>query len=475
MAKAEQGIVWVSSNGVYYENPKIDYETIKDYIRNIYGADLTQKLKNLIFPEKCLIEVIDKNGEPDSALSERLTTMCEQPAVKLWLKLQTVFMDIAWWGPALLNPVWGWKGNEYWLFKLRRLPPESFYQAPPGVQFVYSHILQGIILDPKTQEPRFYQTDIAIDAGNPKEITNVFMITDQTTGELAGRPHFLPIIPLIGMLNFCWTAQMQKINRVGAPPMMIKVIGGDQDDIDFAQKILNNWGKDFNYQLRENMELVDISIVDSDTALATIEALSKIISSFGSPSNMIAKDGTLIGGSSAAELELLNNYIRGWHILLCENSEKLLQPYLDANGYNDFRVKITIPTPGADKADLWIRQAAEGREAGVLTFNEIRDLLECDEIDDEMREEILKEYVDKRRQERATWISTIMNANSLDPFWMFTPDEARNLMELEGKAPELVTRPPPTINIGEENVQEQEEGEKEAVEGEEGIEQNVEQ
>jgi len=458
----EEGVVWVSSTSVYYESPEITADKIRDYSRNIYGADLTQKLRSILFTEKYSIEVFGPNGEPDEALAKRLTLMFDQQNVRFWPKMQMAWIDTAWWGAALFNPVWEWIGNEYWLTKLRRLPPESFTIAPTEIQYIYSHILQGITLNEKG-EAVFYQTDATIDAGVPKPLSNVFMLTDPSTGELAGRPNFLPLIPIIGMLDFCWQAQMQKINRVGSPPILIKVVNPQGDDVDYAQKFLNNWGKDTQMQLRQNMETVDLKLVDNDAALATIDALWGIINRYGSPTSLISQgeDRTLIGGSNQAELELMMAYIRGIHSWLCEGFERLLQTYLDANGYVGYTVRIYLPTPSTDKAEIWLKQAQQLFQMKAGTLNELRDLLERDELDEDGKQELMDEWIDERRKVRAEWIKMVMESNKLDPFWMFTPDEARAFMEIAGKAPQYEPMTPPAPEPAPVNEEEEEEIEEE--------------
>jgi len=453
-----QGITWVSSTGVYYTDPEIDVKKIKDSRLNIYGDDVTQKLLALVFMERPMIEVFGPDGEPDQDLSRRVTTMCAQPSVRMYSRMRQAFDDLCWWGPNILNDVWDWvpgdNGLEYWLVKLKRLPPESFAEPPDDQQYIYSHILQGITLD-ESGKTQYWHTDPAVNSGMPflLDPDGITMITDPATGELAGRPMFLPLIPLIGMLGFSWNAQMQKVNKVASKPIFIKITAASSEDVIFAQKILNNWNKDQQFQIPENFEIIELTVGESDSAMETIDHLWQLVLSTITPTSMLGKDGSLISGSSEAQLELLLSFIRGKQEILCEGYGQLLQKYLDANMFTGYTVSVYIPSPSIGKSTLWLEQAKAGREAGMITVNEFRDRLELTELDEDGKTELMAEWIEQRRKVRAEWMKMVMESNAMDPFWLFSPDEARALLEMAGPAPELVKRPAAGIPEPEEEDQ----------------------
>jgi len=186
------------------------------------------------------------------------------------------------------------------------------------------------------------------------------------------------------MLDFSWQAQLQKVNRIGAPILFMEIEDPSEDDIAYGQKFLDNWGKNSGMQIRPNMKLIIPDLKDNSSAIDTINALSKMVVDYFTPASLIAKDGTLIGGSSAAEQELLLSYIRGTHSWITESFEQLLQTYLEGNAYQGYTARIYIPSPSIDKSEIWMKQAlALGQlvKDGVTVAdeNEFRNLLEMEE------------------------------------------------------------------------------------------------
>ena len=388
-----EGTVYLSSYGTVYHKAKIDADRLKKYSKNVYGAGVANKHRHLIFNEKYSIEVTDKTGKPDEDLSLHLTQMMDSKEVRLWPKMQTAWNDVFWFGMAFFNPVWEYVGNEYYLTKLRRLPPESFATPPYGRSVIYSEILQGVTLDPVTGDPEYYQTLESLGVQVPQnwsgkllqdKLSNIFTVSDPSSGELAGSPIVLPIAPVISMLDFSWQAQLQKVNRIGAPLLFMEIDDPSEDDIAYGTKFLANWGKNSGMQIRPNMKLIIPDLKDNSSAIDTINALSKMVVDYFTPASLIAKDGTLIGGSSASEQELLLSYIRGTHSWITESFEQLLQTYLEGNAYQGYTARIYIPSPSIDKSEIWMKQAlALGQlvKDGVTVAdeNEFRNLLEMEE------------------------------------------------------------------------------------------------
>ena len=53
----EEGTIYISSVGGYYEAPEITVDKLRDFKDNIYGRGLSIKQKNLIFSDKFTLEV----------------------------------------------------------------------------------------------------------------------------------------------------------------------------------------------------------------------------------------------------------------------------------------------------------------------------------------------------------------------------------------------------------------------------------
>lgn len=469
-----QGITWVSATGVYYEDPEINVKVIRDARLNVFGDDVTNKLLSLIFMEPPMMEVFGPDGEPDQEKARRITLMAEQDLVRWKDKMKIGMDDLCWYGPHILNDVWEWQtvdlgdgtlASECWLTRLKRLPPESFAEPPAHLTLVYSHILQGITIG-KDGRVEFWQTDAAVNDGQPTQLDSdsITMITDPTTGELAGRPMFLPIIPLIGAQGFSFNAQMQKVNKLASKPIFIQVENGSDDDIKLAQKIINNWSKDQQFDIPGNFKIIELTGPESDAAIQTMELIWRIILSTITPTSLLGKDGSLIAGSSEAQLNLLFSFIRAKQEVICEGYRRLFQKYLDFNLYTGYTVKVYIPMPSIGKSELWIQQARAGMDARVITKNEFRDLLELAELDEEGMKQLEDEWIDAKRKLTAEWIKSTSEMNPSDPFWLFTPDEIRKMLQVEGKAPELVERPVKTLAPPEEEEEDQEEDEPEDLE-----------
>lgn len=393
-ATKEEGVVWLSSAGGYFQVPEITADKLYDLRHNVYGKGLARKQKNLIFTEKFTIEVTDKKGDTDEDLQTTLTKVCDN--VGMWTKMQMAFADVFWYGIGIFNPVWNNEDNEYALRDLRHLPARSFDVAPSISERVWSHVLQGIILNAKGETEYWQSQD---DAVEPVHIKNVFSVKEPDSVELAGEPIILPLVPILEMLKFSWNAQMQRVNRTGAPVILMRITNpqkanaqnGSIGDVEYGNLFLKHWGKDNAYQLRENMETVDPHITDMTTAIDTIDALNNMLIDYLSPASFIStKTGQLIGGTDRPQEEILQHYIRGVHNWLEDAFATLLQQYSEYNHYEGYTVRLHIPEPTADRSELQLKQAVEGYKAKALTLNEIRERLGAEGLSEKDIEDLIK-------------------------------------------------------------------------------------
>lgn len=361
----EQGPIWVAANGlVWREKPTLDADEILKLRENYYWAGVRQNLANLVYRERFAIEVLGPDLNADEEKTTELVRMTERPDVDLWSKTCMILPDWYDWGIALWNDVWQQEGRLWTLKKLRRLPPEIFATQPMGAGlYTYSEILKGITLDDGGQAV-YYATDPR--TRRQERLENVTAIRDPTVPELAGTPMIRPVVSVVRMLDFAWIAQMQQINRVGAPVIFIRMEKWTDEDVAYAQKILQNWGKDTPYQLRPGMEVVGLPVKEGTVALDTIDRLAGMVMDFFASSKFISKDGTLIGGSAAPELDITYAFIAGLHRKIEANLERLLQPYLDLNGWPDYTVKVHTPSPSIDRTELNLKLAREGRASGKM-------------------------------------------------------------------------------------------------------------
>ena len=391
-ATKEDGVIYVASTGQHFTAPEITAELISNFKDNVYAKGLARKQVNLIFTKKYYLEVLDAKGNQDEELELKMTRMCETSDVKLWSKIQMAWLEHFWFGPGLFNQVWNY-GNDgiYSLRKLRHLPSESFYAPPENyTSEIYSQILQGIILNNK-KEIEYYQTQKEYET--PVKIKNIYMIKEPTSTKLAGEPLILPLIPVISMLKYVWDTQMAQANRTGTKILFLKVtkpqeaskINGYVSDLDHAKEILENWGNDTGYTLRENMEIIDPQIRDDSNNLEIIEALNQMLIDFISPINFLtaANDAARLGGSDTQRMEMILRWIESEHTWLEEDFSALLQPYLDINKFVDYTVRVHIPVPEVDTSELDLKRADLGAKNKVWFPNEIRVLLGGESLDDD--------------------------------------------------------------------------------------------
>lgn len=372
------GVSYLISSGNMYSQPEISIETLLKYRDNFYGSSVCQKQLNLIFPDKPTIEVKDPDGERDEDLEKKLMQQFEN--AKMFAAMKQFWIDEFWYGASFFNPVWQKRGNEYILNELRHLPAPSFWKSPDGVLNKYSELLKGVWLNESTGEIEFYQTVL----DKTTKLNNIVMLHDQTEETVAGKPRVIPLIPVLNMLSFSWKAFMQRVNRVGSPVLFMRVENpqpandrnGNIDDITYANLVIQNWGKDTAYVLRENMTFVDPLLKDSTVSAEIISMLQNLVVQFMSPASFISKEGTLIGSSSLPEQDLMLQYIEGEHGRIADSFEPFLYQYLEYNEYpEDYTVNIWMPSPNIDRTEMDMKKAETGFRTQAMTINERRELL----------------------------------------------------------------------------------------------------
>jgi hypothetical protein len=434
-----EGTLYVSSYGQTFEQPQIDADRIKKYLDNTYLAGALDKQQRIIFRDKkgFAVRGLDENGEVSEELTAKLTTMCKSQGVDLWFNGQIAWRESATWGPVLFNPVWDWEGSEYKLITLRHLPSETFSRPGASMTAVRNPILPGICLN-EDEEMEFWQTQTN---GNVKKVENVVMMTDPVRiGLLGGKPLILPAIPVVTMLNFAWTGQMQQNNRIGAGGLFfIKVTNPQGDDKDYAKRIIQNISRGVAYQLRQNMEIVNVGITETSTALETISMLDQLLGGYFSPASAISKDGTLIGGSAGPEYDLYMAYIQGQQAWLEFGFERLLDPYIEANGWAGHSIVVDIPEPQADKIEAWISVVRAGFETKSMSMNERREVLsrcgiEIGDLTPEEQDILVAEFgvINGTAQElgmkQAELLTKVAGIDRLDPYAMLNSSQQRNLV-----------------------------------------------
>ncbi len=375
----------------------ITIERILKYRGNVYGKKVEREQISLVFGEDPLIEVMDKNDNPDEKLQRHLSRMFFGKTVDLKRKMKHAFVDVFWAGIFTMNPVWERQGSEVVLKEIRRLPPETFDRLPPDRDY-YSYLLPGITLSKgeKEQVREFWQRQDQVGvSGVPikLDLANLAWITDPSSTELAGEPIVLPLIPVFSILEYGWNAQMQFLTRMANPPLFIRLNEGwTQKDIDYATEILEYWDKDHGYVIPKHFELIFFNANEPKGTAEIITALEALIIDYCSPASSISKEGTLIGGSSAPEAALYDAYIQGIHRWLEDGFNQLLEYYLAANLYEGYTARVILPMRTADKTAANLEKARLGAEKRTLHPNEVRALQDHEGLDDQGFIEIAKAW-----------------------------------------------------------------------------------
>jgi hypothetical protein len=436
--KPEEGTTYYfAPGGTSFKAPKMDVNSISKIIENKTIEEGLTKQQRILFQHDPKVSVKNlKTKEVDPDLTSIIDDMVQEDNIALNFAIQRAWRDTAEWGPALYNPYWDYEGAEFRMKKLKRLEPWGFANRGTSVSYVYNKILPGILVNDKTQEPEYWQTD---EKGKINQLRNVEVLTDPIKSGIGGSPAIVPIFPFVKMLTHSWMRQMQKVSQYGSGGIwFLKVTDPVGDDKKFAQNLMNNVSSINRYQLRPNMSIENLGITESGSALETITQLGMEIRQFFTPAGLIQKDGgTLIGGSSGPEYDLYMSFIAGTHRWLEAYIRRLLTPYLVYNNYYDkgFRIVAEIPAPTVDKSELYVKIHDSGSNQGTLLPNEKRALLraalpqqagiDISDLDDKGIADLLAYSQQAKPQQfntqlqKAEAVAKVIAANPLDPYAPF--------------------------------------------------------
>ena len=448
-SKKEEGTVWVSPDGILYTEPKIDADLLKKSRENKYIVEGLGKQRRLIFRKGLKVELIDRDNDDkaDEKESKFLMTMVRKPEVALHNKIQLLWEDAMEFGCGPYNDAWADTDEGYVMTKLNRLPPETFENCGASVALVYNRILQGIRWNHETKKTEYWQTQAD---GSIVQLSNVGLIVDPLCGEIGGTPYIIPLVPFVNMLRFLWNKKMQEANIFGAGGLyFIKVKNPQGDDTEFAQKILNNESGDVRFQLRENMDLVVITVSGTGVAIEGIQEAQSQVQTFFTASNLIQKDGTLIGGSSQPEFDLFMAYLESTHRWLEEAVRIMLLPYLKGNGFaSNWDIKVTIPDLEYDKSQTLLSAVSSAYTTKSITLAERRKVYEKVGIDTKdmtpaEEKALLAEYeannpapVMSPMLQKVEAMAKVISATPLDPHAFVNQEamkEAIDALDGEGK------------------------------------------
>lgn len=387
----DEGVVYISQTGTFWAAPEITADTLRTAIEDECYQEQMEKTASKIFNGMYRLTVQDPDGEEDEDLSDELRSMVESRGVMLWSRMKQCWEDIRNTGAFICRPMWARDGGATMLSRLMRFDPFSFDTAPSAYMGnIYCDLLQGVVLN-DAGDTEFYQMQ-EIGSEPVKLKPGVVLLKDPASTKLGGSSKAVYAVPLIKMRTYCADAQMQKVKRIAAPIIFIKVTNPIGDDRAYAQQLLKNWDKDTAFQLRPNMEVVTLDLTDNETALNTIHWLEgRIAAPFRGASNL-DKEGSSIGGNAAAQKDESDDWIAGQRTMIEDLFEGLLSEWLERNAYEGYSIEIQIAVKAAQPGDIELRQAQLGYQSRTLSVNEVRERLGAPEKSIEELAEMAAEW-----------------------------------------------------------------------------------
>lgn len=402
-ATEHAGYAYVTSNHQRFAMKDVDAEKLYEMSENLYIKGQVDQIRNLVLAGgRPKITVYDAEDNVVEDISRELNIMFAQPDCDIEHIARAGLGDIITWGVSIWNPVWERSQGKLICTDCTRLHPFTFRAAPiksAGIGRVYGHILNGIYYEPEDKSVHYVQ--MSASTGQPVELPRdcLFVMQDSASDYPDGNSLLYCIIPIASFQDSAWNTLAQQMFRTGAPIMFItisnpqpsrKLPNGEEymGDVEYAEKVLENWGKDTPYVLRENMQISTIDVKEGSLAIQAINKAKETIQEYMSPVGMLGRDGTLIAGSSNAALKLINNYIRGWISLLENNIRALPNYYLVHNNYpSDWHAEVTIPVMTIDDQTMNLNTANMLYTSKAGSVNEVRELLGLEGVSaDELKE-----------------------------------------------------------------------------------------
>jgi hypothetical protein len=336
--------------GIPFDIRKLTAEKIAQYENDPYANKVELNLINLIFQKPFILNIQDDKENSREEIAVWMRQMCEK--IDLWTQMQRCFSSWYWYGAYLHSDGLGKDDNGHIVLnEIRDLPANTFADqgTPTNGTLTYGKILNGIMLQ-GDNKVHYWQKQVVLDTAavpsNPYQSKNMIIELNNCAHipspvfnryDLAGIPMINPLVQLLARMSFSWETLMQANNRAGAPNLFMRVTNpivtpdGKRNDWKYSDKILRSYNKNTLFTIHENFEPLEMKAPVPDISLKTVEALTDLIISIFSPTDFVSKDGTLIGGSTNAESNLLINFITGFHNHLIRTFKPLLERILEYN------------------------------------------------------------------------------------------------------------------------------------------------
>lgn len=379
---------------------KVTPENIPRFQANLHYQDALSDITRQVYTAPPEVWVSDAEGEQDDALTAE--TIRQFEAVNAWDVMQFVISDVYGWGASIISPGIEKRGGKYELAELRHLPAESFRWMPPnaGLEFIVPNpLLPGIGVRPDgTVE--VWQTNLI--NGTQTLIENCRIIRLHGTPEPSGAAFMYPTYFLLAMIDFAMQAEVQQVNRVGAPILLPKVSEEASEEEyaalqDWFRQFGKSWGKDTASLIPPGIEFPTLNIREGTVAQQFTAKCVDWIRAFTNPmSQMQQANGAGIGSSDSGRMEMWATYIGSLQSVAERWLEELFDYIHKANGYADYHTHIRLKRPSVDRSALKLQYIQAGVSAKVLTTEEVRDnmtdVLELKETTPELIRELEVQY-----------------------------------------------------------------------------------
>lgn len=318
----------------------------------------------------------------------RFDAMLDVPTV-----MAQLWRDMLTFGSGLAEIGWGrvdgWQAPEF----VQYLDAISFAYEPYGLagddRYVTGRVLRGIVYDTVERRYHYYQSPGA--GKQPVEIPpeRVLHIRDKRARYPDGMSYLAGIVPTVRQLEFVRKAFMQRVNRLGAPTLGIRVQelkdplgrplpepfgrGGRtrfQAAYEAAVDLAKNYGKDTctifwpeHEPIWPDQNLSSADIIQPDEYLKR-EILNHLI-----PRDWIEQNEQAVSKSSTPLLKLVMLVVNGWREIVSEPFQRLYTNILEANGFQGWAVEFEYSGPDIRDGYQEHMLALEAFKAGAITLD----------------------------------------------------------------------------------------------------------
>lgn len=390
-AKPAEGYRSVTRNTWGMKPRKVNPSTVPELQQNVHYQDAVANIMRQIYPAPPEVWVTDADGETDQKLTDEAVAEFER--LGCWDLMQFVARDIYGWGCFVYSPGIVQAGGLWKIEELRHLPPESFGWLPPVTtsHSIPNDLMPGITIDGDGNLD-VWQVNYA--TGQQMRLDNVRTVREHGTPAPSGIAHMRPAYNLLSLIDYGMQAEVQQVNRIGAPALLLKAVD-EIDDEDYAslqdwsQTFLRSWGKDTAALLPPGVELPTLNIREGTTAREFVNQLVDWIRVYANPMSDMSSTGAL-GTSDAGRMEIWANFVASEQTLAEHWLEELFDWLLHANGWEGYHTHIRLRRPSIDKTAIRLQYLQV--LAGDMTREERRDnatdVLELHEWSDELNLQI---------------------------------------------------------------------------------------